>query len=140
MLGKVFLDTNVLIYCYSVDEVSKQDIALRLIDKNSENSLISTQVINELSNILFKKFKLPSIQIESTILEIDNYIHITSFTLITQIKALKIKEKYKLQYYDALMIATALENKCSILYSEDMQNGLVIENVLTIINPFKENQ
>ena len=56
MLGKVFLDTNVLIYCYSVDEVSKQDIALRLIDKNSENSLISTQVINELSNILFKKF------------------------------------------------------------------------------------
>lgn len=140
MLGKVFLDTNVLIYCYSVDEVSKQDIALRLIDKNSENSLISTQVINELSNILFKKFKLPSIQIESTILEIDNYIHITSFTLTTQIKALKVKEKYKFQYYDALIIATALENKCSILYSEDMQNGLVIENVLTIINPFKENQ
>jgi predicted nucleic acid-binding protein len=138
MNDKVFLDTNILIYCYSVDEKEKQYKALSLLEKHSDNSLISTQVINELSNILFKKFKLTSIEIENTILEIDNYVNIVNFTLTTQIKALKIKEKYKLQFYDSLIIATALENKCTILYSEDMQDNFIIDSVLTIINPFKE--
>ena len=136
MQDKVFLDTNILIYCYSIDENEKQKKALELIDKHSGNSLISTQVINELSNVLFKKFKLSSAEIENTILEVDNYIDIVNFTLTTQIKALKIKDKYKLQFYDSLIIATAIEINCNILYSEDMQNGLQIEKILTIINPF----
>jgi len=137
MQDKVFLDTNILIYCYSIDEKNKQEIALELVEKYSENSLISIQVINELSNILFKKFKLSAIEIENVILEIDNYTSIVNFTLTTQIKALKIKDRYKLQFYDSLIIATAIENKCTILYSEDMQDGLVIENILRIVNPFK---
>ncbi len=137
MQDKIFLDTNILIYCYSVDEKKKQEKALGLLEEHSESSLISTQVINELSNVLFKKFKLSSIEIENTILEIDNYIDIVNFDMTTQIKALKIKEKYKLQFYDSLIVATAIENKCTIVYSEDMQNGLVIDNVLTILNPFK---
>ena len=69
--------------------------------------------------------------------------NIVNFSFTTQIKALKIKEKYKLQYYDCLIIATALENACTILYSEDMQHGQIIENQIKIINPFQichENQ
>ena len=137
MADKVFFDTNILLYCYSIDEKEKQEVALNLIDSCSENSKISIQVINELSNILFKKFKLSSKDIENTILEIDNYFEIVIFDIKTQIKALKIKEKYKFQFYDSLIIATALENNCTILYSEDMQHGFEIENALTIINPFK---
>ena len=136
MQDKVFLDTNILIYCYSVDEKNKQEKALDLVDRYSEDSIISTQVINELSNILFKKFKLSSIEIERTILEIDNYIDIVNFFMTTQIKALKIKDKYKLQFYDSLIIATAIENQCTVLYSEDMQDGLLIDDILTIVNPF----
>jgi predicted nucleic acid-binding protein len=138
MADKVFFDTNILLYCYSIDEKEKQEVALNLIDSCSENSKISIQVINELSNILFKKFKLSSGDIENTILEIDNYFEIVIFDIKTQIKALKIKEKYKFQFYDSLIIATALESNCTILYSEDMQHGFEIENALTIINPFKE--
>ncbi len=52
--------------------------------------------------------------------------------------AIDIREKYKFQYYDSLIIATALENKCTILYSEDMQHGQIIERQLKIINPFRE--
>jgi predicted nucleic acid-binding protein len=137
MADKVFFDTNILLYCYSIDEKEKQEVALNLIDSCSENSKISIQVINELSNILFKKFKLSSGDIENTILEIDNYFEIVIFDIKTQIKALKIKEKYKFQFYDSLIIATALESNCTILYSEDMQHGFEIENALTIINPFK---
>ncbi len=46
------------------------------------------------------------------------------------------KNQYCLQFYDALILATALENDCSTVISEDMQNGLVIQNQLTIRNPF----
>lgn len=70
------------------------------------------------------------------ILEIDNNFEIVNFSLTTQIKALKIKEKYKLQYYDSLILATALENGCTLLYSEDMQHEQIIENQIKIVNPF----
>ena len=49
---------------------------------------------------------------------------------------LKMKEKYKLQYYDSLILSTVLENGCTVLYSEDMQHKQINENQLTIINPF----
>ena len=136
MSDKVFLDTNILIYSYSEDEIEKQTIANELLEEYSENIIISNQVVNELVNVLFKKFKLSSDDIENVVLELDTFIPIVNFELATQIKALRLKEKYKFQYYDALIIATALENNCDILFSEDMQHQQVIENVLTIINPF----
>ena len=137
MKDRVFLDTNILIYAYSNDEKQKQRIALELINKYSQNIIISTQVINELTNVLFKKFKIDAPIIEESILELDNIFKIKQFSLTTQIKAIHIKEKYKLQYYDSLIVSSALENNCTILYSEDMQNSQIIDNKLTITNPFK---
>ena len=137
MTDKVFVDTNILIYSYSEDEIEKQIVANKVLEDYSETIIISNQVINELVNVLFKKFKLSSNDIENTILELDTFIQIVDFNITTQIKAVRIKEKYKLQYYDALIIATALENGCTILISEDMQHHQVIDNVLTIVNPFK---
>ena len=54
----------------------------------------------------------------------------------TQLNALKLKQNYNLQFYDALIVSTALKNSCTILYSEDMQDKLVIEKKIKIINPF----
>lgn len=137
MQDKIFLDTNVIIYAFSEDEIEKQSAALKLLDTQDDNVLISKQVINELSNILLKKFKLSSNQVEDAILELDTIVNIADFYLSTQIKALHIKDKYNLQFYDSLIIATALENRCTILYSEDMHHNLLVENRLKIINPFK---
>ncbi len=137
MSDKVFLDTNILIYSYSKDEKKKQKIALELIDKYSRGIIISTQVINELTNILFKKFKIDAITIKKTIIELDSVFNIEEFDIVTQIKAVEIKEKYRLQFYDSLILATALENRCTVLFTEDMQDGQVIENTLTIVNPFR---
>ena len=136
MQDKVFLDTNILIYSYSSDEINKQTIANNLLEDYSENIVISKQVINELINVLFKKFKLSSNNIENVVLELDTFIPIVDFDITTQIKALRLKEKYKFQFYDALIVATALESGCSILFSEDMQHHQVINDVLTIVNPF----
>ena len=52
-------------------------------------------------------------------------------------KGSDIRLKYKYSYYDSLIIAAALESKCTVLYSEDMQHDQIIESTLQIINPFK---
>jgi len=137
MKDKVFIDTNILIYAFSEDELDKQQRALEIIDSQMHDALISSQVINELSNVFLKKFKLSTSSIEDAILELDSLLNIVSFDISTQIKALRLKERYKLQYFDSLIVSTALENKCTILYSEDMQDQLIIDNRLQIINPFK---
>jgi len=136
MRDKAFLDSNIILYSYSKTELDKNRIANALIF-SLDKILISTQVINEVTNILYKKFRLDDVSIENVILEIDNNFKIVNFSLTTQIKAIKIKERYKLQYYDSLILATALENGCTILYSEDMQHEQMIENQIKIINPFE---
>ena len=52
------------------------------------------------------------------------------------IHALQLHHKYKISYYDCLMIAAALNSGCQYLISEDMSDGLLIENTLKIINIF----
>ena len=137
MSDKVFLDTNILIYGYSKDETKKSEIANKLLFSDKQ-VCISTQVINEIINVLFKKFKLDSTVITKVVKELESLVEIVTFSLQTQKKAIEIKTKYKLQYFDSLIVATALENGCSILYSEDMQHNQTIENRLTVINPFIE--
>lgn len=139
MKDSVFIDTNIILYSYSQTEIEKAKIANKLIF-DAQICIVSNQVINETINILYKKYKLQSEQIEDVILELDNSFKICSFSIKTQVKALRIKEKYKYQYYDSLIIATAIESGCSILYSEDMQHNQNIENKIVIINPFKEEQ
>ncbi|HNZ27311.1 MAG TPA: PIN domain-containing protein [Spirochaetota bacterium] len=62
---------------------------------------------------------------------------IVKFNLDTIINAIHISNKYKYSYYDSLIISTALENNCNILYSEDLQHNQLIENKLRIINLLK---
>ncbi|GAB4401635.1 MAG: hypothetical protein OHK0053_24610 [Microscillaceae bacterium] len=47
-----------------------------------------------------------------------------------------LPQKYHFQYFDSLIVAAALENECKTLYTEDMQHGLLVENSLSILNPF----
>lgn len=137
MRDKIFLDTNVVIYFYSEDELQKQKIANDTLEQYSDQIIISNQVINELSNTLFRKFKLSADEVRETVLELNDYFPIINFDLQTQLRGIEIKEKYKLQFYDSMILATALENGCNILFSEDMQHNQVIEDRLTIINPFR---
>ena len=135
MRDKVFLDSNIILYSYSKTEPDKNEVANNLIF-STDKVIIFIQIINEVINILYKKFKLNLADISNVILELDDIFKVINFSLPTQKNAIKIKEKYKLQYYDSLILATAIENNCTILYSEDMQHNQTIENQLKIINPF----
>lgn len=134
MNDRSFLDTNVLIYCYTSTEPNK------LVKAQSVASLpdvvISTQVLKEMANILQKKFNLDWPAIRTTIDEVENNfeVHINTPTCIKN--ACAIADRYGFAFYDSLIIATALESGCRILYFEDLQHGQVIEQTLTIQNPF----
>jgi len=129
-----FIDTNILLYCYTDDESDKNKKALNISDLT--NVFISIQVLAEFSNVLRKKYKYPWNEIELLLYEIisDFNLFVTKSTTI--VLACSIADIYKYSFYDSCIIAAALDSNCSILYSEDMHHGQIIENKLTIINPF----
>jgi predicted nucleic acid-binding protein len=135
MNDRVFLDTNILVYLYSKDESNKRDIAYKIVNYN--NCIISTQIFNEASNVWCKKYKLDKAQIMKYLDEIElvcDEILLIQRKTINQ--ALGIKYRYNSSYYDSLMLASALEANCGIIFTEDLQNGQLIEDTLKITNPF----
>ena len=132
----VFLDSNILIYCYTSTEPVKQQKAFHIIDTNPK-LFISTQVLQEFCNVSHKKFSPQDVDLEKALSEIQSMIFIHGNTIDTVREANTLKYKYGYSFYDSLIIAAALECGCNTLYSEDMQHGQCIKNKLKIINPFK---
>jgi predicted nucleic acid-binding protein len=83
-----------------------------------------------------KRFALPVSEIRKLIASLETMCRVEIISLATIHYALDILERYNFSWYDSLIVATALEADCEILYSEDMQNGQVIERRLRIVNPF----
>ncbi|GHV59608.1 twitching motility protein PilT [Campylobacterota bacterium] len=137
MSGKAFIDTNILIYLYSEDEPRKMEISLQAI--NSYDCVISTQVLNEFSNVCIKKLDKTIDEIKLAIEEIINSFSLTAIDKETIITALNIHKKYNYSYYDSLIAASALLSKCTHLLSEDLSDGQVIENQLKIVNIYRHN-
>lgn len=131
----VFLDSNIIIYAYSGTDLKKADIARRVLA--SDNVVISVQVINEFVAVAHKKLRQPLDRIEATVREFLPFTCPMPLSTETSLLALYIATKYRLAWYDSLIVASALENNCSLLISEDLQHKQVIEKTLTIVNPFK---
>ncbi len=137
MKDKVFVDTNVLVYLYSNSEKQKQKIAKRLIFESDVDIFISTQVLGEFTNVLYKKYDYSISTIKKAITDFKNNFSVHSIKTETVDRALDMMQTYKYSYWDSLIIASAIENNCSILYSEDFQHNQILEKRLKILNPFK---
>jgi len=134
MSGNFFVDTNVLIYSYSSTEAEKSSKAQALFAE--ANAIISTQVLQELVNVLFKKFNTSWNDIRHTLDEVNRNcaVHVNAQT--TAKYACDIAERYNFSFYDSMIISAVIEAGCAILYSEDLNSGQVIDEKLTILNPF----
>lgn len=134
MSDSVFIDTNVWIYFFTKPEnevdKNKRSEARELI-QSSRIFSISIQILNEISNILFKKYGFTPDSLLKIISEVSSIASVYPFSMSTH-----IIKKYSLSYFDALVVASALSAGCDILYSEDMQHGLKVKGKLEIINPF----
>ena len=129
---RIFLDSNVMIYAYFKQDKKKQRISKQLI---SQNAIISTQVLQELINTLHRKMGVDYSIVRSILQECLKNCGLNTNTSDTVFGALDVAERYGFSFYDSLIVAAALESKCTTLYSEDMQHNQHIES-LTIINPF----
>ncbi len=134
MNERVFLDSNILIYSYSGTELQKQKAA-RLLASDYE-SFISTQVLQELCNILLKKFGCGLREARDVIEEncSNNLLFVNRKE--TVLRACEIAARYKYSFYDSLIVSAALQCECKILFTEDLQDGQVIDGQLLIKNPF----
>jgi predicted nucleic acid-binding protein len=136
MKERAFIDTNIVIYLYSEDEPRKQGISQMAIDKY--DCVVSTQVLNEFSNVCIGRLKRSS---EEVGLAIDEITEQTSVMLIEKhiIKsALEIHRRYRYTYFDSLMLASALDSDCKYLITEDLADGQIINNKLIIVNIYSE--
>jgi predicted nucleic acid-binding protein len=128
-----FLDTNVLVYAIGDD--AKAALAQDLM---GEPFILSTQALNEFANVSRRKFGLSWSQIEGLLADISETANtIVSIGPEMTGAALRLADSYKLAFYDALMVAAALSAGCSNYYSEDLHHGLVVEEKLTVMNPFR---
>jgi len=132
MRDRIFLDTNILVYAL-LDEGLKQQTALELLQSGC---VISTQVLNEFTQVARKKAKLDWQEIHELSNAIQSLAEIIPLDLTIHNRALTIAESYGYSFYDSLIIAAASDNNCNVLISEDMQHSQKIGD-LTISNPFK---
>lgn len=134
MKDKSFVDSNILIYAHTKQDEKKGRIAQEIL--YSDLIIGNTQVVNESINVFIKRFKISIVEIQQIVDQIFLYLPIKTINDFTIQSAMKVCTKYFYSYYDSLIIASALENKCSVLYSEDLQHNQKIENTLTILNLF----
>ena len=130
--SRAFIDTNVLLYLLSTD-ADKADRAEAILQTGG---LISVQVLNEMANVALRKLAMPWEEINELLSLIRAVCHVEPLTVETHDKGRHVAERYKLSVYDAMIAASALLGECEILYSEDMQHGLLIDGQLRIRNPF----
>ena len=138
MSDRFFFDSNILIYLYSTDQPVKKNLAENLVIIHQGKIVISTQVINEFINVMSKKKKVEHQIITSAIIELISAFAITYITTDTIQSALSITDKFKYSYFDSLIIASALETDCKILFTEDMHNKHIINRSLTVKNPSQQ--
>ncbi|MFO5527059.1 MAG: PIN domain-containing protein [Cuspidothrix sp.] len=134
-----FIDSNIWLYRFILNSsdsnaIKKQQIATTI--TSQENLLISTQVINEVCANLIRKAGFNNSQIKTLTEEFAQGCEILPVSLETIQYAAKLRDNYSLSFWDSLIVASAILGKANILYSEDMQHSLIINNTLQIVNPF----
>lgn len=136
MNNNSFLDTNILIYAYSISELNKKNKSIELL--NHKNIILSTQVINEFVWIMSRKYNVDLIKLDMIVKNLfDTYRIVLIDKQVIEL-AIKLSIKYNFSYWDGLILSASLVNECNIIYTEDLQHGQIIDKNLTILNPFTD--
>ncbi len=129
-----FFDTNVLVYAFLDPEKRP-----RAIEMLAQGGVMSAQVLNEFTAVARNKRRREWPEIEAAVRLIrERFPEVLPLTAETHAAALALARDHSFAFYDALIVASAIEAGCDMLYSEDMQHGRSIGG-LTIVNPFRES-
>jgi predicted nucleic acid-binding protein len=127
-----FFDSNIILYLASSDGAKASRVEQLLAERGS----ISVQVLNESANVLRRKREMPWPNMRAFLLEIREGLDVVPVTVDIHEAGLRLAERYGFATYDSFIVAAALAADCDTLWSEDMQDGLMVERRLRIVNPF----
>ncbi|HXI41534.1 MAG TPA: PIN domain-containing protein [Bryobacteraceae bacterium] len=127
-----FFDTSVLLYLLS-DDTDKADRIETLL---SARGIVGVQVLNEFAVVALRKLKMPLNEVREILDTIRAVCAVEPLTIETHDRGLAVCERYRFSLYDSMLVAAALISGATILYSEDLKHGQVIDNQLRVTNPF----
>lgn len=118
------VDSNILIYAFGSQNEEKKKLAKLIL---LECKAMSIQTVNESVFILQRKFNLTMIELDEIIQFFKGNFQIRDLTVIILEMAMHIMKTYKYSFWDSMMLASALNYNCELIYSEDMQHNQIIE-------------
>jgi predicted nucleic acid-binding protein len=130
---EVFHDINIVLYLLSGD-TAKADRAEELL---AAGGRVSVQVLNEFAAVASRKLGLGWNEISEILAQVRAVCPVEPIGIETHERGLALAARHGLNIYDAMIVSSALIAGCTLLYSEDMQDGQVFDRQLTIRNPFK---
>lgn len=133
-----FIDSNVWLYVFIEDQgEDKAEEAKTLIQES--DPAVSTQIINEVCVNLTSQTDLTEEEIRELITSFHRRYPVFALTERAMSQASELRERYSFSFWDSMIVSSALEAGVKTLYSEDMQDGLKVEERLSIVNPFGES-
>jgi predicted nucleic acid-binding protein len=133
-----FIDTDIFVYAIDAEAKQKHKSALHFLYwiEKEEKIHVSNQIVKELTDTAIRREIFNEAQLVSYLDAFSGH-RLSVISLKKTKESVRIKHSYQLSFYDSLIVATAIENNCTKLYSENLNNGQSIEG-LKIINPFKD--
>ena len=133
-----FVDSNILVYAYDSSAGEKNQIARQLLLSlwEKKNGCLSIQTLQEFYVCITQKVPNPISQIEAAeIIKDFSVWKVHSPNAIDLLDAVDLQKKYKLSFWDAMIIKSAISTHCEIVWSEDLNKGQLIQGI-KICNPF----
>lgn len=135
MNGKIFLDTNILIYSIDAKDSMKQSIAKSIVQElSNKKGVISTQVLQEFYNVVTKKMNCPKDKAKKLLQNLSEFFEVHKNSVRDILRAVDISIKTQFSFWDSLIISAAISSDCDWLYSEDLNDGQNVDGI-TIKNP-----
>ena len=129
------IDSNVWLYAF-IDQNEPQKLATARQLIRQSVPVVSTQILKVCYNLM-RKTEFSGLRIGRVIRSFYARYVVVPVGKDTMLDAVSLRNRYSFSFWDSLVVAAALKANCSILYSEDMQDGLLVDARLRIINPFQ---
>lgn len=140
-MALILLDTNLLIYVYDQNDPQKQSHSRLILDRlqGIGAGRLSIQSLSEFANIAMKKLSpvIPGSETAEIVRMLASVFPVCYITPAIVANAARAVQEYQMSFYDAQIWSCALFNQTPIVFSEDFQDGQVIEGV-RFVNPFAE--
>nr|VFK39357.1 MAG: Predicted nucleic acid-binding protein, contains PIN domain [Candidatus Kentron sp. TC]VFK56522.1 MAG: Predicted nucleic acid-binding protein, contains PIN domain [Candidatus Kentron sp. TC] len=135
--GRCFLDTNIWLYAFITGQDPRKTRKAKYLLATAREIVLSTQVINKMCVNLLRKAIFTEREIRELIEDPYDAYLVVELDRAIHLKASELRERAQFSFWDSTIVANALLSGAPILYSEDMQDGYVVEGKTTIVNPFK---